>query len=361
MMVGYREIDDIERIQELGLTLQTELQGQYLCSEERRIGYPGGNQTRKVFFLEDNGTDSLWYANWQTTKSPKMVTLLGHSQFGSDAWLAIDVQLNYPVNVFSRRTGAAFLEDEITGEIVLAHRGIVTLRQRVAKDKVLEALAEDVIEARVSEKRTDEFVFVTSLSATNIVSNLSRFSRKLRAAVRELGEEVDLDESDDDGEETLQSGNEDGSKGIILRGKRVDALREYFAEFSGARRTFIPKQSFPVSNHGKVVDALNEEMQNREGKTLKSRAIDLVADFEKTALLFEVKTGADTQSIYTAIGQLIVHSPAVSSALDKEVQMVLVLPARPMDLIIQNVLHNLRIRIVTYTIAKAGNVQFFGF
>jgi hypothetical protein len=82
----------------------------------------------------------------------------------------------------------------------------------------------------------------------------------------------------------------------------------------GKRRSYKPKRVYAKVDHGKVVTALNKEYSGK-GRTYKSRAVDLAVEQKSRALLFEVKTGADPQSIYTAIGQLSVHaSPTKKSS-----------------------------------------------
>jgi hypothetical protein len=356
--VQFREIEDINRIKRLGKTFTNSLQQKYLHRETRRIGYPGGHADRKVFFLENKGSDSLWYISWPGVKGNKIITLLGHGVYGDNEWLSIDVQFNYPVGKFHRRLGAAFLEDIITGEVFLAHRGIVTLGQRVPKDKILEAMAADVVEAECGSK-TDEYILVTSLDSKTLVDDLSKFSRRLRATIRGLGQEIEfvVDSDDEEGQEN----SDDAHKSSVEKATRkgITGLQDYFEEFSGKRRAFTPKKSFSISHHGKVVHALHEAMTPR-GVTLKSRAIDLVADLSSLAVLFEVKTKSDSQSIYTAIGQLVVHAPNVEKILKKNVQKVLVIPEeleKMLSLIIED---NLGVKILTYTISARGKVKLFG-
>lgn len=352
----YREIEDIKRIRQLSEKLGKSVSKYALKRERRRIGFPGGHDDRDVFFLEDNGDDSLWYVSWRVANYDKQVTLFGHGKKGASDWLPIDVQFNFPVENFHRRMGAAFLEDTETGEEFLAHRGIVTLRQRVPKDKVLEAMAADVIEVETS-KGSDEYLLAVPLESETLVEDLGNFARRLRSTIRDMDLEPDSHNFTVDTEEDEEKG--EASSGDNVHGRTAATLQDYFEEFSGSRRAFTPKKSFPVSFHGKVVHALNEEMTKR-GKTWKSRAVDLVADLESEAILFEIKTKADTQSVYCAIGQLTVHQPPVEKFLKKTVRKILVIPEYPMDLLKAIVEDELGIAIVTYTISPRKKVNFVG-
>lgn len=357
--MGYREIEDIVRIEKLGKRLDKILRSHGVASETRRIGYPGGHENTKVLFLEKNGDDSLWYAHWVLPQQNKMITLLGHGKFGDDEWLPIDIQFNLPLNDYHRRLGAAFLEDVDTGEVFLAHRAILTLGHRIPKDQVLNEMVDDVVEVATS-RRTDEYLFVTSLDSKTLVDDLSIFSRRLRKTVQSLAEKTPLPVGAIGAEE-----DEPPPKRSRIPAKRpvpgagVDALRVYFEEFSGQRRAFTPSKVVAVSHHGKVVHALYESMSKR-GNALKSRAVDLVVDLDQDAILFEVKTKADSQSIYTAVGQLAVHAPTVKSALAKTVKKVLVIPERPMSTLEDIFKNDLDIQIVTYKMSTNGRVVLNG-
>ncbi|WP_440965411.1 hypothetical protein ACL58G_04575 [Massilia sp. GER05] len=355
----YREIEDVNRIATLQKIFTDSLQQHYIHHETRRIGYPGGHADKDVYFLEENREDSLWYISWPGVKGNKMITLLGHGTYGSNDWLSIDVQFNYPLGKFHRRMGAAFLEDVITGDVFLAHRGIVTLGQRVPKDKILEAMAAEVFEAENSQ-RIDEYMLVAPLSSATLVDDLSKFSRRLRNAIRNLGEDSEIAvDTEDEANGEDDSVEIDGPSAAGITRKGAAGLQDYFKEFSGNRRAYIPKKSFPTSYHGKVVHALHEEMVQR-GATLKSRAIDLVANFAEVAVLFEVKTKSDSQSIYTAVGQLAVHSPTVSQILEKNVKKVLVVPESPEEMLGCIIENDLGIQVVTYTISAQEKIKFFG-
>jgi hypothetical protein len=289
-----------------------------------------------------------------------MILLFGHGEFGASKPLSIDVQFNYPLGDFSRRMGAAFLEDAETNEIVLAHRGIVTLGHRVKKDKVFEAMAEDVVEANTS-RRSQEYLLIASLSSNTLTDDISQFSRRLRSTVREMDlETAVIDESGESAADDDPIDDVEDSDTQIVRGGGVDKLRDYFEEFSGKRRSFKPKRVYPTSNHGKVVHALHQHFKELGVTTLKSRAVDLVSSQKKSVFLFEVKTCARSQSIYAAVGQLYVHEMAVREILQKRVIRVLVVPTLPMADLARGLQEELDIRIVTYSLSRNGKVTFEG-
>ncbi|POZ85616.1 hypothetical protein C3743_03440 [Burkholderia contaminans] len=71
-----------------------------------------------------------------------------------------------------------------------------------------------------------------------------------------------------------------------------------------------------------------------------------------------MKTSSDTQSIYTAIGQLSVHVVPAKERLKKPIVQVLIVPEQPMKHIADVIANELKFRVATYSIDKQGNVSF---
>ena len=351
--MAYREIEDIKRINKLVKRMDSAFTAAARVSVLRRIGYPGGHEHRTVLFMDRNGDDSMWYANWHDQRRDQRVTLVGRGDWQGNDWLSIDVQFNFPVEQYNRRKGAAFLEDVETGEEFLAHRGLVTLGSRMRKDIVMEAMAADVVEVQTSAGN-DEFLLVGPLLSKHLITDVSGFARRLRDTVRGLGSPHRARDPEAASEGVPGSDNRETSP---TPGGGSDLLQAYFDEFSGQRRTFTPRVTTAVCLHGYIVRALHDDLITR-AKTWKSRAVDLVAELNERSLLFEVKTAVDTQSVYCAVGQLAVHEPAVRRCLGKPVQRILVVPAPPQQMMTRTLREVLGIVILTYSIDAARNVTF---
>jgi hypothetical protein len=85
------------------------------------------------------------------------------------------------------------------------------------------------------------------------------------------------------------------------------------------------------------------------GEPRKSRAVDLAILGKRKSFLFEVKTSADTTSLYTAIGQLQLHAQALSKIFSgRPLKKVLVIPAAPKAHIQKALEQALGIYILTY-------------
>jgi hypothetical protein len=108
---------------------------------------------------------------------------------------------------------------------------------------------------------------------------------------------------------------------------RSKLLKDYFREASGRRRGKRRATDIDyVSRHGEVVDALADWRKgvglSKGEKLAKNVLIDLgVKKGARLTEVYEVKTSASRGDVYTAIGQLAVHSA------DHGCRRVMVLPA----------------------------------
>ncbi|MDI9700134.1 hypothetical protein QM312_29770 [Burkholderia cenocepacia] len=342
--MGYREVEEIALIRQYDKQLRAALTKQGSLYEERKIGYPSGHTTKKVNFLSE-GPGAIWHCSWK--KESEVVNLFGRGEYGAKQTLLIDLQFNYALNKIKKSLGGAFLEDTDTGKISLAHRGIITVINRIPKDIVFEAMASHAIDAQPGQKPT-ELLLITDLNSTSLLRDMGEFSIELRDSVRD---------SEENEKASTNSNSLPTGEGRLPNKTGFDKLKEYFKEFTGKRKSYKPKQVYTKSNHGKIVEALHKEFLGKN-RVLKSREIDLVVDKKKHTLLFEVKTSADTQSIYTAIGQLSIHASPTRQFTGKPVAQVIVLPEYPMEHIVDVIADELNFRLVTYSIDTQGAVSF---
>lgn len=125
----------------------------------------------------------------------------------------------------------------------------------------------------------------------------------------------------------------------------------YRPEFSGTK-TYVPPKSAVEADcrHGLVVDALATELSARNVGYGNDQFRDLyiVGDDRPLKVLFEVKTDLRTGSIYSAVGQLMLHG----AAQDRPPILVAVLPGKP-DQRTAQALERLAIRVLPYEMADA--------
>lgn len=94
--------------------------------------------------------------------------------------------------------------------------------------------------------------------------------------------------------------------------KRASEWDEYRREFSGRKTGTVSVDLDYVSFHGDVVDALKvwvEDRLDKSARATNSPSIDLLVHRNgRLTDIYEVKTSCARQVLYTAIGQLVVHS-----------------------------------------------------
>jgi hypothetical protein len=100
-----------------------------------------------------------------------------------------------------------------------------------------------------------------------------------------------------------------GSKDFQRQQRKFE---DYFAEGRGRRRGKRNSEIDYISRHGEIVDALRDWCAARSAlprrRIVKDVFIDLgVASGGELVEIFEVKPRADRSSVYSAIGQLLVH------------------------------------------------------
>lgn len=346
-MTDYAEIEDTKQIRRLNAALSGKLRKALRYPEMRTIGYPQGNFEAKVRFRAASGTEVFYWSGGFFDNKDLAFNLFGHGTPSRNASLNIDVQFNLPVVDFSRQSGGAFLRHHPSGSIVLAHRGIATLGYgRVPKSMLFAEMAATLREAETSAGIAD-FLVIGELESPTLFEDIDAFASELRRAARTLKS---------NGKERRHSARQGPSK---QSQKLAAKLREYFDEFSGKRRTGRGTKSVADCYHGKVIRAIRDGFDGC--KVLKSVAIDLTVVTSRRAFLFEAKTSTDTQSIYTAIGQLAVHGHQIAAiATSVPIVKVIVLPELPSSHLRGVIKDALGIKLLTFTRSKQGNIAIEG-
>jgi hypothetical protein len=124
---------------------------------------------------------------------------------------------------------------------------------------------------------------------------------------------------------------------------------KYFSsEFSGKKKVKAKIEGEATVNHGIVVDSLKLFVEKNFTYTLifNTQKIDLAVEYESNiTTLFEVKTFSDTQSIYTAVGQLLMHSVGLDN-----VTKFIVLPKNGESKDLVSCLTELNIKVIWFII-----------
>lgn len=138
-----------------------------------------------------------------------------------------------------------------------------------------------------------------------------------------------------------------------LEKKKTDEIKEsgvkYFSsEFSGKKKVKSKASTEANVVHGYVVDQLKKFVEQNFKNTVvfNTQKIDLAIDLDgEITKIFEVKTSIDTQSIYTAVGQLFMHSTGIPN-----VSRIIVLPEPLENESTINCLCELGIQIILFSI-----------
>lgn len=129
-------------------------------------------------------------------------------------------------------------------------------------------------------------------------------------------------------------------------------------EFAGESTYLRQEKEVHVDRfHGTVTNALMQELHDLglNAQRDEPRDIFIISSTGEAEILFEVKSGDDTQSVYTAIGQLMFHGAAQS----KPPRRVIVLPKVP-TVRTEDVLKKLGIKVLTFEVGEENRITFKG-
>lgn len=230
----------------------------------------------------------------------------------------------------------SFARDPETGQVVLMHSGRMSGRSARA---FFSFLQETPVPVANKAGEIEHRMLVMPISGAQCIQPLMRFLHKVEA---------------------YKGAN---PAVIVAADNEWGDLGEYFPEPGGKRAAALITRRMYIARHGEVVDALHKGMEpyivfaGRGLRLAKSPLVDLAVVGEKERrVVFEVKTGLGRQELYTAIGQLMVHSPQPGC------QRVLVVPGgEDMGSIttdIEQTLRTLGIEVLRYHFDATGTVQF---
>ncbi|HNI90586.1 MAG TPA: hypothetical protein PKX55_20715, partial [Leptospiraceae bacterium] len=271
----YQEIEKINEIKKYNNELKEKLISLLPYSETRWIGYPAGRFEAKVYFQKSKGDDVFWWYGGISNNSELALNLFGHGEPGSNDGLHIDVQCNFPMLNFNRTTGGAFIINNQSQKIILAHRGIVTIgKSRVYKKELFEEIEATLRKVKTNSRYID-LILISELNSNSLLNDINEFAKEIRRAAKKIG-------------------------GAFVSKKIVSSVNisPYYDEYSGKRKVKMKSEMIADCYHGNVVRHLRDYF-NDIGKHYKNREIDLIIEGNSKIFLFEVKTSSNSQSLYT--------------------------------------------------------------
>lgn len=310
----FEVVTEVSDIAALNAKLSDSLKKAFPHKERRELTYPAGHHTGTVFFENASGQKVRGWS--PITRDPERhANHLLFGEPGTTSWLELAVQLNFPKKSYKRTYAGAFVRDE-SGRFFVAHRGKLTRgKAGLAKEQVLSHFSTCV--TAIDKNKTTRVILIADIEDPNLVDKLFKFAYEAREAANKIADGV-LDEK-------LPKKD---TKHLNTKEKTA-ILSAYFDEYSGESIIKTSKSSGTrVVRHGAIVSALAESL-SEAGFLKKSQAIDLAVVHEDSASLYEVKTSADTQSVYTAVGQLLIHGELLSNLIKCPIHTFLVLPEPP--------------------------------
>jgi hypothetical protein len=138
----------------------------------------------------------------------------------------------------------------------------------------------------------------------------------------------------------------------LVNGEKIKT--SFDDEFSGKKNITINHSGVAICDHGLVVNSLKELLEEKGAHIANDQLRDLyLFNNGEVEIVFEFKTGFDRQSVYSAIGQLLLNN----TTLKPTPKYVMVLPLGLSEEI-QSVVRNLNIELLQYEWISDGKVKF---
>jgi len=328
MITAVTDAREIERCQNAlarALSRQLKKKGTLL------IGHPGGSFTGEVY-----SNNTLWFSSFKITDVPVKRYWNGFGlairQHGAQI---IVVEINPPVRGYTAQVSGLFAKDNETGAYLLLHRGrIGGGRKGIGKNAFADWFRGKWVEVAASDSRVDFAILVARLESPNIADQILAFVNEVALF------------------------KEEATSGALTRHPRGPLQHTIFnPEFHGKKKGHRSGTLDYESFHGLVVNKLAEKVRLAQGRIraniFNTRAIDLGVEIgRQLRQLYEVKSSADLQSLYSAIGQLTVHSCG-----EPQVTKTIVIPVRKLHPDLRKTISTLGFDILEYRI-KGGSVEF---
>jgi hypothetical protein len=288
--MAYRVLERASEIRKVRKEIVSAFQKHGVKRVNANLGYQGENADVRVLWAADLG---IWYA-------PAVIS-------GSRCWNAfgtkdpqgssvpITCEVNLPLHGIDRRIGGAAASDQ-QGHTILVHRGrIGGGREDIGAELFWSNYDGNKLTVWDGDRDTD-VAAVAELGSP-------RFVRQVQFFVYEV-ERIKALVSDG-----RQSGRPPRSGGSRTENAGTFEIKDLGDEFAGTKTYAVSRTVSSVCDHGPVVKKLRELLSDAGYSTGKDTFRDLYVHRErKVTSLFEVKPSTDRQSIYSAVGQLLLHS-----------------------------------------------------
>ncbi|MGD9851185.1 MAG: hypothetical protein AB7T38_07950 [Nitrospirales bacterium] len=330
----FRVVSDKSTIKKCQQQLIAELKRAFPHSEWLRIGYSGGSFEDRVYYDR-----SLWFSSHLLPKGKEAKIPRYWNGFGvgksEKSNQIIVVEINTAIEGSDKTLSGVFARNQNTGQYFLLHRGgIGGSRKGIGKSSFTLWYKGPWAEITEPDETVDYAIPIGPIGGSRLLSGLKKFVRAVDIFKKEV------------------AGKPLGP--TWLNAIEIKSFHpEGFGRRTGKRNSIINYDS----NHGQVVNQLEEWLKKQNimqfENTFNSRPIDLgVVANGAVSHIFEVKTSAKTQSIYSGIGQLIFHTKG-----NNRIKKTLVLPREDCSTQLKNDLKAIGINLMAYAI-KNKTVKF---
>ena len=266
------------------------------------LGWQGGNRTLRTYWNAELG---IWAVFDLNEAKDRYWCCYGTQNPSEQKMVQIACEINPPREGFDRRSAGVFLTDE-SGQIYLGHSGkIGGGRKGIGKLGFLTFYRGRNLETvRWPDGKESDVIVLGSINGPRILAHIALFVKE----VERFKDEV--------------------RQGVVVSHPGRTKRKLYKPEFWGPRKRYTVQGEIESRcDHGLVVDALEKVLRGKGMKCFSDQQRDLYVIWPKKHLkfLFEAKTERDTTSIYTGIGQLMLHGIRDSSPPKR----ILVVPGQP--------------------------------
>jgi hypothetical protein len=284
---------------------------------QRKLGWQGGGGVFNVYWLNKQG---FWCVLEPALTENRYWCAFGVDNPHNTENLTITCEINPPFSGVNRRMAGAFARDSCGG-LSIAHSGKVGGgRKGIGQAAFLSLCHCAAAPVTFADGITTEMLIVGALTSKKLRAEIAYFIREVERIKPMLVKAADA---------------KNGAKGD-----------KFAPEFSGKKKAFlVVGQVEAIATHGLVVGALADALEALSLAPHSDQQRDLfLGPGGAPTHLFEIKTDFTPYSIYTGVGQLMLHGVAKSASPVR----VLVIPGTPSGSLGAQV-NALKVRMLTYS------------
>ena len=278
-------VTENKEIVSLNKGLHTKLKQYITGTYDRRIIYPQGSRNATIYFSKNLGfwwfqaaqNNGNRYFNWFGTESPIDTQNLN-----------ITVEINIPSEGRNFRISGIWAKDEKGNYFLMHDGGIGGGKPGIGKLAFQKYFNDEEQYSKVLvDEKVKDYYFVCELNSELLGDQLKDFV----FAIKQI--------------KALTKSSKTRAKSKITGG-----LGGFNPEFEGVKTYGLPEKIKANCNHGIIVRELSKLLLSKKFEISNNQQIDLcIINNKKNPLaIFEIKTGLSRQTVYTALGQLILNS-----------------------------------------------------